>query len=310
MAIILLVVALLLFLVSARQWTLPYRLLIWLLGALALVCAVLFVLKANHNGLFLAAMDFAGHWRDPSRSIVLQALAHNVGAIDRYVMRLVDLFLIFAAVIGIVSLLAFTRGERIERALRPSIIGVLGAIAGGAIALVVVGVGFGSPIRQSFYAAQLLERDIHDGDTLWIGEIAVRLNGVDAPELGQPCLRGREFRDDCGEWARQQLWESVDGRLVVCVPERSSGGRQRDSFGRVLASCTVGGQPLAPEALQAWAAPYQKEPTAEVVMVPSIDGSPACMHNPTLWRRARRAVEDALREGLRDACLAHAQRQS
>ena len=44
---------------------------------------------------------------------------------------------------------------------------------------------------------------IVDGDTLRIGDVAYRLNGIDAPEAGQKCLTERGKRWACGEAAME-----------------------------------------------------------------------------------------------------------
>ena len=73
-----------------------------------------------------------------------------------------------------------------------------------------------------------------DGDSFRIGETRFRLFGIDAPELAQTCSRkGEQWA--CGEVASEQLAKLITGRDVRCI---STG---RDTFGRVLAKCTVGG---------------------------------------------------------------------
>jgi endonuclease YncB( thermonuclease family) len=76
-----------------------------------------------------------------------------------------------------------------------------------------------------------------DGDTLRVGEVSVRLKGLDAPELDQICERsGRSYR--CGEYAREALVRLVAGRPVRC---RADG---RDRYRRSLARCSVGERDL------------------------------------------------------------------
>lgn len=77
-----------------------------------------------------------------------------------------------------------------------------------------------------------------DGDTLAIGEERIRLYAIDAPELGQPCRSG----GDCGIKAKAFLAELIHDRTVMCV-RRS----RNDSYGRVIAQCSVDGSDLGRE---------------------------------------------------------------
>ena len=78
----------------------------------------------------------------------------------------------------------------------------------------------------------------NDGDSFLIGEIPVRLKGIDAPELAQECTDnlGREYR--CGEMAAEHLKLLVAGRDVVCR------GDERDDYGRLVAYCRSGSTDL------------------------------------------------------------------
>ncbi len=72
-----------------------------------------------------------------------------------------------------------------------------------------------------------------DGDSLRLSGLAIRLKGVDAPEMQQTCERGgRSYR--CGEAAKEALVRKIAGGPVEC---RLSG---RDRYGRSLAFCRVG----------------------------------------------------------------------
>jgi endonuclease YncB( thermonuclease family) len=76
-----------------------------------------------------------------------------------------------------------------------------------------------------------------DGDTLRMGDLPIRLEGLDAPELDQICRRGgRSYR--CGEEAREALIRLVAGKPVRC---RADG---RDRYGRSLARCSIGERDL------------------------------------------------------------------
>lgn len=91
---------------------------------------------------------------------------------------------------------------------------------------------------------------IIDGDTIDVGGIRVRLEGIDAPELGQRCRTWRGRPWDCGDAARRSLDRLIDGRSVAC---QSVG---IDTYGRILAQCSVNGLDLGAELVRlgfAWA---------------------------------------------------------
>lgn len=77
-----------------------------------------------------------------------------------------------------------------------------------------------------------------DGDTIAIGDERIRLYAIDAPELGQPCRTG----GDCGARARAHLSDLIAGHTVECA-RRS----RNDSYGRVIAQCSVDGADLGRE---------------------------------------------------------------
>ena len=57
---------------------------------------------------------------------------------------------------------------------------------------------------------------VNDGDTLLIGEVSVRLAGIDAPELSQRCRGPTSVEWPCGLDARRMLAEKIDGKPVFC----------------------------------------------------------------------------------------------
>jgi endonuclease YncB( thermonuclease family) len=76
---------------------------------------------------------------------------------------------------------------------------------------------------------------VTDGDTLVVDAVRVRLHGIDAPELAQRC--GRDGGGDwaCGQAAAAHLAALVAGREVRCE------ARERDVYGRVVATCAADG---------------------------------------------------------------------
>ena len=73
-----------------------------------------------------------------------------------------------------------------------------------------------------------------DGDTIDIGATRVRLEGIDAPERSQTCMRadGRDWA--CGRAATQGLTKFIAGHHVSCTSQGT------DKYGRTLGLCQVG----------------------------------------------------------------------
>lgn len=78
--------------------------------------------------------------------------------------------------------------------------------------------------------------EVVDGDTLDVGGRRVRLEGIDAPELGQSCPRDPSGSWSCGKTAREALRKLVSGRRVTCE------SKGKDGYGRDLAICFAGGE--------------------------------------------------------------------
>lgn len=81
--------------------------------------------------------------------------------------------------------------------------------------------------------------EVVDGDGLRIGPMAIRLHGIDAPELGQRCALPGNGTWRCDEAAADRLAELVTGRDVDCEP------LDRDAYGRIVARCSVDGHDIA-----------------------------------------------------------------
>ncbi len=110
-----------------------------------------------------------------------------------------------------------------------------------------------------------------DGNTLEVAGARLRLHGIDAPDLDQPCrLRGRT--QACGVIARAALMDLTAGAELDCEM------RGRDADGRALATCTADGYDVAEGMVYTgWAL--------------ALDGAPARYH--TVERQA-----EAARRGL------------
>ncbi len=299
----LLIAALLVFLFGTRQFALWLRAVIWIIGAGCLGFAAFIVANDPvHFGLFRIVADFFAH---PADSVMAQALERNSPTAIRFVLPLLDLFLIFAAILGVLALLSFSPGEDIEKAVRPLAIGLIGVIVGGIVALVVVGVGFGGPVKPQGYVGYLRAENIHDGDTFWVGEISLRLFGADAPELDQSC-RDESGLTPCGESARARLAEMLDGQLILCTPRLTRTGTQKESFGRPLVSCEV--RPAAAPAFdvvgrmieEGYSVQYEGRDWGYSSAALRGQGQhlmATCMLRPDFWRQRGHMAQDAFVEG-------------
>lgn len=77
-----------------------------------------------------------------------------------------------------------------------------------------------------------------DGDTLDVGDIRVRLYGIDAPEIGQTCTTV-ETDWDCGRWARSGFIGRFQNHVATCKSVTT------DRYSRVVARCFVDGGDIA-----------------------------------------------------------------
>ena len=69
-----------------------------------------------------------------------------------------------------------------------------------------------------------------DGNSIQVGDVTYRLDGVDAPELDQVCIDNQADSWTCGIEARDQLTKLIKKRTVRCDdvgPEKSFGKRHR-----------------------------------------------------------------------------------
>jgi len=87
------------------------------------------------------------------------------------------------------------------------------------------------------YAAPNGTIRVIDADTIDVGGVRVRLFGIDAPEMGQPCSAdGRIW--DCGAWTRDGVANAFEGAYARCDQQ------DIDRYGRVVAICSVDGQDI------------------------------------------------------------------
>lgn len=96
---------------------------------------------------------------------------------------------------------------------------------------------------------------IEDGDTLCVGSMKVRLEGIDTPEIQDDCRR-RHGRWKCGPQASAALHDMVANRTVTCVPMYC------DPRGRTVAVCRLDGADIGEAMVRAgWAVdwPYYSD---------------------------------------------------
>lgn len=70
-----------------------------------------------------------------------------------------------------------------------------------------------------------------DGDTLDVGDVRVRVFGIDAPEKAQTCPRADGSEWACGLWAEAETEMRFGGRHLTCAEQ------DIDRYGRVVAIC-------------------------------------------------------------------------
>lgn len=82
-----------------------------------------------------------------------------------------------------------------------------------------------TPEQSNYEAGMVLEGRgrAYDGHSLLVGDAPVRLNGVEAPAVGQTCETPSGTAWRCGRRAYARLADLVDGRKVTCVVSGPAG---------------------------------------------------------------------------------------
>src|SRR5690349_2997653 len=99
--------------------------------------------------------------------------------------------------------------------------------------------------------AQAASISVADGDSFRMNGTRYRLQDIDAPELHQTCkdAAGREW--PCGRRARDELRKILTRDRVDCRTIT------KDRFGRVVATCSVGGRDVGEAMVRGgWATAY------------------------------------------------------
>jgi endonuclease YncB( thermonuclease family) len=297
--------SLLLLWVSTRQFHLGLRCLIWLAGAVALGAAVWIGLRDPD---IRSLAELRAIWSSGSSGgEIAGAFSANWSIVGETVPPMLAIFVLLSVVLALAALIAFTPGETIERLTRPLITALLGAMAGAFIALVFVALGFGGYLKPRNYVfrtgdvavidGELTLGDnvrVVDGDTLRVGDVSLRLEGIDAPEHDQTCVGSTP---NCGEEAARHLAEMLRQSTVIC--SRSDENPETpppESFGRPIVECRVLSEDdpvdVGPQMISdGFAVEYLDRDDPIPTRVTTENG--LCTVHPRAWRRGNRDVEDA-----------------
>ena len=90
-------------------------------------------------------------------------------------------------------------------------------------------------LTNNLYASHVT---VIDGDTIKLGDVKIRFNGIDAPEINQTCVAS-EGKVACGKISRDILITKVTNNKISCTDEG------KDFYGRVLGECFVNGESLS-----------------------------------------------------------------
>lgn len=183
---------------------------------------------------------------------------------------------------------AFRRARRARGRFIPRVLDVmLAAALLAAVALVAARASL-SPAERLFGNAA-----VSDGDSLRLAGNRVRLEGIDAPELGQSCA-GPDGAYPCGRQARDVLVRLIGNGPVTCE------SRRRDRYERLLARCVAGEQDLNRSMVElGWALAYGDYEDAEARARAAKRGLwSGTFDDPRAWRRLHGGLAEAEHDGL------------
>ena len=132
--------------------------------------------------------------------------------------------------------------------------------------------------------------NVVDGDTIHVGDVTVRLHGIDAPEIDQPCEDANGQPWMCGAFVQSRIRDLYQGQTAVCEEI------ERDRYGRSVAKCSVNGRDIGEQIVSnGWAEAYRRysmdydlvEKSAQVRGVGLWAGS---MQSPAAYRAEQRAT--------------------
>ena len=124
-----------------------------------------------------------------------------------------------------------------------------------ALAIALLAFGVAAPAQAKRMDPVLLQGEARaiDGDTLQLGDMRLRLHGIDAPELRQTCANAAGAEWSCGRRAASELAAAVAGGEIHCI------SRERDRYQRLVATCWAGGQDVGQSLVaHGWAVAYRR----------------------------------------------------
>lgn len=227
------------FLISSLQISLRWRVIALAIGAACIATAIAISVSIDRSGIFDIELR---EW-----PAIFEALALNLGSVQPALSTVLDLSIVITVVLGFLTAWALTPGDAVERLIRPIKKGMIGAIIGSIVTLLVVSLGFGAQYSPNAFIGEATAENVTDGDTIRIGAASLRLWGIDAPEDDQECLGrgGSGYR--CGDASRQALVQLIEGKVVRCWapdptcknPDPRADRPLRHSFGRPIVSCFI-----------------------------------------------------------------------
>lgn len=124
---------------------------------------------------------------------------------------------------------------------------------------------------------------IIDGDSLFVGNFELRLQGIDAPEGRQKCQRkGRDW--PCGRRSADHLRRLMQVKGLTCAASR------RDRYDRLLATCQANGKNINEQMVaDGWAVAFGRYDRQERAAKAAKRGIWAGQfQRPRLWRQEHR----------------------
>ncbi len=138
---------------------------------------------------------------------------------------------------------------------------------------------------------------VRDGNVIQLGDIAYRLDGVDAPELDEPCINDQADPWACGVDARDGLIRLIGGRAVHC----DDLGLDKIAKRRHVGVCTIEGEPSSlNQTMIRQGLALNLEPAVKLHFKDDAEAAKAA--NRGLWRGCFAAPAD-FRNGKKDGAL-------
>ncbi|HVY85225.1 MAG TPA: thermonuclease family protein [Caulobacterales bacterium] len=245
----LLILALVVFFASTIQLKMAFRIALIVLGALLLVGAAVLRGPEQGVGLLTVLSDAFSSGRPFSESVLAAAMTSNAAIVEGAMTPTLNVFVVLGVLVLVVALIALTPGVWLERQLRRVMLLIFGAMGGAFFALLIVAGGLSGYPKDRLYVGRSVE--VVDGDTIRMGDVSLRLYGIDAPEFlkddsdktqytahNQACWAQSRERFGCGWESWVFLSRLVDNHLVVCRPFAADGAL-RETFGRPIVKCEL-----------------------------------------------------------------------